>query len=105
VEEKLLKEFGSSKESCINQDDLEFLKRKMYEAQTEEIDVCNYLKIDTIESMPKDYLTRIIVKLNRTIEKNKSSALAINKIFENKEEQVISEPGNITEEAKEFFGE
>ena len=37
--------------------------------------------------------------------KNKIAALSINQIFENKEVEVQGEPGKVTEEAKEFFGE
>ncbi len=96
----------NDREECIDKYDLEILREKLAESETEEIAICNHLRIDTVESMTKGELTTIIVMLNRKIEKkNKSAALSINQIFENKEVEVQGEPGKVTEEAREFFGE
>jgi hypothetical protein len=96
----------TNKDECIDKYDLELLREKLSESETEEIAICNHLRIDTVESMSKAEFTTIIVMLNRKIEKkNKNAALVINQIFENKEVEPECEPGKVTEEAKEFFGE
>ncbi len=102
LKSKLLAEARQA--NCIDKYDLELLREKLYDSETEEIAICNHLQIDTVESMSKDELATIIVMLNRKIEKkSKNAALAINQIFGKKE--VKAEPANIKEEAKEFFGE
>lgn len=94
------------KEECIDKYDLELLRDKLTESETEEIAICNHLEIDTVESMSEADFPKIIMMLNRKIEKKKkNAALAINQIFESKGKEVTSEHANITEEAKEFFGE
>ena len=106
VHAKLVKDISANKDECIDKFDLELLRDKLSESETEEIAICNHLRIDTVESMSHADFQTIIVMLNRKIEKkNKNSALSINQIFENKEHEVTSEPASITEEAKEFFGE
>jgi len=103
---KLVQNIHANKDECIDKYDLELLKDKLSESETEEIAICNHLHIDTIESMSKADFPTIIVMLNRKIEKkNKNASLAINQIFENKEVETEAEPAKITEEAKEFFDE
>ncbi len=96
--EAKLKVIQPYKDDSISKSDLVLLKELLSESETEEIAVCNYLKIDTIESMDQTQLMRIKGKLRNTINKKRDSeALAINKIFENKEVETEAEPVNVTE--------
>src|SRR5436190_735426 len=76
VQAKLVQNIHNNKEECIDNYDLEFLREKLSESETEEIAICNHLQVDTVESMAKaDYL-KIIGVLNRKIAmKNKEDCI------------------------------
>ena len=83
--------------SLIDSFQVSSLKEKIEEAGSKEIDLCNYLKIESLESMFVRDLNTINRMLNKKISDKKKTDLSINKILE----------GEIVEsvEAKEFFDE
>jgi hypothetical protein len=87
----------------IDEHMLEILREKMVEAGSQEIDICAHLKIDCLESMLLKDLEGIVRQLDKKISaKKKANSLAINQAIKEQKETVSPQ---MTESAKEFFGE
>lgn len=84
-------------DSVIGEGELMYLREKIEEAGSKEMDICVYLKIESLESMLSRDRTMIHRMLNKKIQANKKTDLPINKMLESDVEAVLV--------AKEFFDE
>ena len=80
----------------INSEHLDELKKLISETSTDEMAICQFLKIDCLESMTVNSWIEVMRQLKRKSKKNKVEELEINKVFENKEE--TEEPTEQTSE-------
>ena len=76
-------------DSVITQDQLGILEKLIAESETKEIDICQHLKIESLESMPMDKWEGVCMLLEKKIAKKKKvDSLAINQVFQQTESPI-----------------
>lgn len=87
--------------STIDAEHLAILREKMEQAESKEMAICTYLKIDCLESMLAKDFSQVIRQLNQKIKLKKKTDTPLNKLLADSKTEEVP----VTEEAKDYFGD